>query len=105
MVKKSAVPAEELGFVRDTAAILAVRIFLIAWSPKLPTLRALASYLRCLGLVVRLLDHGSPEQVNALLGCPIHLPSENDRDVEDIMTLPLDKKRAAQHSIYYAVQW
>ncbi|KAF8732255.1 hypothetical protein HU200_016234 [Digitaria exilis] len=70
-----------------------------------PCLQILSSQFSLLTTIERLVNEGSLGGLNALLGCPLHLPSTKHLDVAKWGNLPGLQKKAVCHSLYYAINW
>ncbi|CAL5076803.1 unnamed protein product [Urochloa decumbens] len=70
-----------------------------------PCLQILSSQCSLLTTVERLIKEGSLGGLDALLGCPLHLPSTKHLDGAKWGNLSGLQKRAVCHSLYYAINW
>ncbi|RCV09513.1 hypothetical protein SETIT_2G035600v2 [Setaria italica] len=70
-----------------------------------PCLQILPSQFSLLTTVERLINEGSLGGLNALLGCPLHLPSTKHLDGAKWGNLTGLQKKAVCHSLYYAINW
>ncbi|CAN6196902.1 unnamed protein product [Urochloa humidicola] len=70
-----------------------------------PCLQILSSQCSLLTTVERLINEGSLGGLNALLGCPLHLPSTKHLDGAKWGNLSGLQKKAVCHSLYYAINW
>uniref|UniRef100_A0A0A9BIW8 Fanconi anemia group D2 protein n=1 Tax=Arundo donax TaxID=35708 RepID=A0A0A9BIW8_ARUDO len=70
-----------------------------------PCLQILPSQFLLLTIIERLANEGSLGGINALLGCPLHLPSTKYLDGAKWRSLSGLQKKAVCHSLYYAINW
>ncbi|RLM86813.1 hypothetical protein C2845_PM04G02790 [Panicum miliaceum] len=70
-----------------------------------PCLQILPSQFSLLTTIERLVNEGSLGGINALLGCPLHLPSTKHLDGAKWGNLSGLQKKAVCHSLYYAINW
>ncbi|RLN34883.1 hypothetical protein C2845_PM03G20140 [Panicum miliaceum] len=70
-----------------------------------PCLQILPSQFSILTTIERLVNEGSLGGINALLGCPLHLPSTKHLDGAKWGNLSGLQKKAVCHSLYYAINW
>jgi len=70
-----------------------------------PCLQILPSQFSLLSMIERLGNEGSLGGINALLGCPLHLPSIKHLDGAKWGNLSGLQKKAVCHSLYYAINW
>ncbi|KAL6880204.1 hypothetical protein ACP4OV_011769 [Aristida adscensionis] len=70
-----------------------------------PCLQIFPSQFLLLTMVERLTSEGSLGGINALLGCPLHLPSTKYMDGAKWRSLSGLQKKAVCHSLYYAINW
>ncbi|CAA7406874.1 unnamed protein product [Spirodela intermedia] len=69
------------------------------------TIRTLPGQLLLLSTVESLTNHGSLEGIDALLGCPFHLPSKKYLDGSLWNSLTEKQKKILCFSLYYAINW
>ncbi|KAK3126398.1 hypothetical protein QOZ80_7AG0555960 [Eleusine coracana subsp. coracana] len=70
-----------------------------------PCLQILHSQFSLLTMIELLGNEGSLGGINALLGCPLHLPSTKYLDGAKFGSLSGLQKKAVCHSLYYAINW
>ncbi|KAL6647037.1 hypothetical protein ACP70R_014474 [Stipagrostis hirtigluma subsp. patula] len=70
-----------------------------------PCLQIFPSQFLLLTVIERLANEGSLGGINALLGCPLHLPSTKYLDGAKWRSLSGLQKKAVCHSLYYAINW
>ncbi|WCJ28680.1 hypothetical protein M5689_010363 [Euphorbia peplus] len=74
-------------------------------SESMTSLQTLPAYFLLLSAVERLTNQGSLGGIDALLGCPLHLPSFKYFSKDGWMSLTAKQKQIAILSLYYAVNW
>ncbi|KAK9093470.1 hypothetical protein Syun_028381 [Stephania yunnanensis] len=70
-----------------------------------PSLQVLPAYFLLLSVVERLTNQGSLGGIDALLGCPLHLPAPKYFVRAEWLSLHGKQKEAICLSLYYAVNW
>ncbi|KAJ1287788.1 hypothetical protein BS78_02G037500 [Paspalum vaginatum] len=70
-----------------------------------PCFQILPSQFALLAITERLSHEGSLGGIDALLGCPLHLPSTKHLDGAKWGSLSGLQKKAVCHSLYYAINW
>ncbi|TVU41411.1 hypothetical protein EJB05_14926, partial [Eragrostis curvula] len=80
---------------------------LVSTSPQKsqPCLQILYSQFSLSTIIERLGNEGSLSGINALLGCPLHLPSTKYLDGAKWRSLSGLQKKTVCHSLYYAINW
>ncbi|KAJ9185042.1 hypothetical protein P3X46_004717 [Hevea brasiliensis] len=69
------------------------------------TLQILPAYFLLLSVVERLTNRGSLGGIDALLGCPLHLPSSKYFSIAGWKSLTAKQKQIVCLSLYYATNW
>uniref|UniRef100_A0A0E0Q452 Uncharacterized protein n=1 Tax=Oryza rufipogon TaxID=4529 RepID=A0A0E0Q452_ORYRU len=80
---------------------------LVSTSPQMfqTCLQILPSQFSLLTIIERLGNQGSLGGINAVLGCPLHLPSTKYLDGARWGSLSAMQKKTVCHSLYYAINW
>uniref|UniRef100_A0A0E0LHA3 Fanconi anemia group D2 protein n=1 Tax=Oryza punctata TaxID=4537 RepID=A0A0E0LHA3_ORYPU len=80
---------------------------LVSTSPQMSQtcLQILPSQFSLLTIIERLGNQGSLGGINAVLGCPLHLPSTKYLDGARWGSLSTMQKKTVCHSLYYAINW
>ncbi|XP_021624026.1 Fanconi anemia group D2 protein homolog isoform X3 [Manihot esculenta] len=69
------------------------------------SLQVLPAYFLLLSVVERLTNQGSLGGIDALLGCPLHLPASKYFSVAGWQSLTAKQKQIVCLSLYYAINW
>ncbi|VFQ69298.1 unnamed protein product [Cuscuta campestris] len=70
-----------------------------------PSLQVLPAHISLLSTIERLTNQGSLLGIDALLGCPLHLPSSKIFSIPSWESLNGNQKRIIILSLYYAANW